>query len=83
MAISAMVFKMGIKVYLGLALLLLVLVFIIQNAAVVDIRFLFWKVSMSRSLMVFFVLCIGIIIGWIGAGYLHRKHDKPGIRNVT
>lgn len=61
--------------YFGLALLVLVVIFIIQNAVVVDVKLLFWTVSMSRSLMVFFVLAIGILIGWILAGR-HRKKTR-------
>jgi uncharacterized integral membrane protein len=61
--------------YVGLALLILAIVFIAQNAISVDIRFLFWKISMSRSLMVFFVLAIGIAIGWILSGHLRNKTD--------
>jgi putative membrane protein len=74
---------MGIRIYIGLALLLLVVVFIVQNATAVDIQFLFWKLSMSRSLMIFFVLAIGIVIGWITAGHFHRKYDKSGEKRVT
>lgn len=66
---------MNIKIYTGIALLIFVGIFIIQNAVVVDLKFLFWKISMSRSLMVFFVLGIGIAVGWITAGFLHKKHD--------
>jgi len=65
---------MNIKAYIGLALLLIIVIFIVQNAAVVDIQFLFWKVSMSRSLMIFFVLAIGIVIGWITTGHFHKKY---------
>lgn len=67
-------------VYLGLALLILVVIFIIQNAVVVDIQLLFWKISMSRSLMIFFVLAIGFIIGWITGGHFHKggtDRNKP------
>jgi uncharacterized integral membrane protein len=67
---------MNFKAYTGMALLLLVVIFIVQNAAVVEIQFLFWKLSMSRSLMIFFVLAIGIVIGWITAGHLHRKRNQ-------
>jgi len=62
-----------IKLYIGLALFLLVVVFTIQNAVAVEIKFLVWHLSMSRSLVLFFVLAIGIIIGWITSAYLHRK----------
>ncbi|MDH5217512.1 MAG: LapA family protein [Gammaproteobacteria bacterium] len=67
---------MNVKISVGLILLLLVVVFIVQNAISVDIRFLFWTISMSRSIMIFFVLAIGIIIGWITSGHFNRKHQQ-------
>jgi len=66
---------MNIRAYIGLALLLVVVIFIVQNAAVVNIQFLFWNISMSRSLMIFFVLAIGIAIGWFTAGHFNRKRE--------
>ena len=67
---------MNIKVYTGLVLLILVVIFIIQNAVSVDIQFLFWKLSMSRSLMIFFVLAIGIALGWIGANHFLKNRKQ-------
>lgn len=64
---------MNVKLIIGLTLLALVVVFIIQNAVAVDIRFLIWKVSMSRSLIILIVLAIGIAIGWISAGHVRKK----------
>jgi uncharacterized integral membrane protein len=72
---------MNVKAYIGLALLVLVVIFIVQNAAVVDIRFLLWTFSMSRSLMIFFVLAIGIAVGWLTAGHFQRKHNKEEKHN--
>lgn len=62
------------KVYIRLILLVMVIIFIVQNATVVDIQLPFWKVPTSRSLMIFFVLAIGIVIGWITAGHFSKKH---------
>jgi uncharacterized integral membrane protein len=73
---------MNIRAYFGLLLLLLVVVFIVQNATVVDIQFLFWKMSMSRSLMTFFVLAACIIIGWITAANFHKKLDQTKKKNL-
>jgi len=42
----------------------LVVIFMIQNATVVELRFLFWSLSMSRALLMFFLLAIGIVVGW-------------------
>jgi len=64
---------MNAKLAIGLALLVLVVIFVIQNAFAVDIRFLVWKVSMSRSLVILIVLAIGIAIGWISAGYFRKR----------
>jgi len=59
-----------ILVVSGLAVL-----FIIQNVAVVEIQFLFWSIQMSRSLLIFILLAIGMIIGWVLRGYLqHHRH---------
>ena len=67
---------MNIRAYIGLTLLLLVVIFIVQNATVVDIQILFWKISMSRSLMIFFVLAIGVVIGWITTVHFHKKPEQ-------
>jgi len=58
---------------IGLFISALIVTFILQNTAIVNLHFLFWKVSMSRSLMIFLVLLAGMLVGWIAAGYLHKK----------
>ena len=60
---------MNYRLILVLILSALVLTFIIQNVTVVEIRFLFWSVQMSRSLMILMLLIIGIIIGWFLHGH--------------
>jgi len=62
------------KFYGGIALLLLTVVFTLQNTEIVTINFLFWKLSISRALMIFILLIIGILIGWTGASL--SKHSK-------
>ena len=71
---NSMKFKIGLSVVVAA----LVVVFIVQNVAVVDIKFLFWKLSMSRSLMMFFLIIIGIVIGWFWKGAsVCRKKEEP------
>lgn len=53
------------KVILATGLISLVMLFAIQNAAVVEIRFLVWEAELSRSLLIFMTLFIGIAIGWM------------------
>ena len=54
----------------------LVVVFIIQNVAVVEIQFLFWSVSMSRSLLIFCLLAIGVAIGWFLQGHFKARKTE-------
>ncbi len=51
----------------------LILIFVMQNIAVVEIQFLFWSTQMPRSLMVLLVLLVGVICGWILHSFLHNK----------
>jgi len=61
------------KAYLGLALALLVAVLVLQNTEVVEVRFLFWTLSMSRALLLPLVFVAGLLVGWA----LHRPRHQP------
>ncbi len=67
---------MNYKLIAILVLALLVLVFIAQNVALVKIQLLFWSIQMSRSLLAFFLLIIGIIMGWVLHGFLKYRKTK-------
>ncbi|MFC1563673.1 lipopolysaccharide assembly protein LapA domain-containing protein [candidate division KSB1 bacterium] len=68
---------MNTKLVISLIIICFAVIFIIQNAAVVDTRFLFWTISMSRSLLIFIFLAIGIISGWIlHSFFLHKKNKE-------
>jgi uncharacterized integral membrane protein len=67
---------MSAKLILILVLAGLTVIFIIQNVAIVEISFLFWSIQMSRALFMFFLLAIGLIIGWI-------SHSITTSRNKT
>jgi len=48
--------------------------FIIQNVAIVEIQFLFWSIQMSRSLLMFLLVGVGMLIGWFLHAWLkHRR----------
>lgn len=65
---------MNYKLIIMLILAGLAVLFIIQNVAIVEIQFLLWSIQMSRSLLMFLLLAMGIIIGWFLHGYLkYRK----------
>lgn len=67
---------MNYKLILMLVLAGLSVLFIIQNVAVVEIQFLFWSIQMSRSLLMFLMLAIGVIIGWFLHSYLKYQKGK-------
>ena len=46
-------------------LITLVLIFVVQNTQVVEFQFLIWTISLSRSLMLFGALAVGIVAGWL------------------
>ena len=72
---------MNWKLFSILLLVALASIFIVQNAEVVELRFLFWKVVMSRALMFVFILLTGIAVGWLLHSHLTRKqrHEEQNM----
>jgi len=68
---------MNYKMPLVIILLLLVVIFTLQNTEQVNISLLFWHVTLSRALMIFLVLAIGLLAGWI-LGTVQCRHHLPG-----
>jgi uncharacterized integral membrane protein len=56
-----------------LVLLLILVIFSVQNYGVVKIQFLFWSFRTSRAIMFFVTLMLGVIIGWITAFLFRSK----------
>jgi uncharacterized integral membrane protein len=52
------------KLVIAAGLILLVMIFAVQNTATVNIRLLFWDVALPRSLLIFMMLLIGVVVGW-------------------
>jgi uncharacterized integral membrane protein len=59
-------------------LVALVLIFVIQNTQVVAFRFLAWKISMSRALLMLCTFIIGAIVGWLWRRPRARREKKTG-----
>lgn len=70
---------MNVKLFAILVLIALVAIFIVQNAEVVELKFLFWTLAMSRALMFVFLVLIGIAAGWLLRG--HSLHKSQRISN--
>ena len=67
---------MNAKLTLIVVLSGIVLVFVTQNVAAVEVTFLLWSISLSRALLIFFALAIGILIGWFLHNYAEYRHWK-------
>jgi lipopolysaccharide assembly protein A len=74
---------MNFKIILVIILSGLVLIFLAQNIQVVTVSFLFWEISMSRAVLIFFTLLIGFIIGWFLNSYLSYRKDKKEFSNFN
>jgi uncharacterized integral membrane protein len=72
---------MNAKLIVGIILAGMTILFILQNVTPVELTFLFWTLSMSRALLMFLILSVGIILGWLLHGSFRRikkipMHDK-------
>ncbi len=67
------------KLIIGAALAGLVLVFTIQNVTVMNLRFLFWTLSIPGALLMLLILSVGVILGWLlNSAFGRRQSDKSG-----
>ena len=72
---------MSIKSILIAALLFLFAVLAVQNAQVVEVRFLLWKTEASRALVLLVTFAVGMLAGWL-SGLLRKRSsgsedDRP------
>ena len=55
----------NLKLAASLILIGLVVVFVAQNTEVLSVQFLVWSFEIRRAFLIFLVLGIGIIVGWV------------------
>jgi uncharacterized integral membrane protein len=67
---------MNFKLYTVLVLVGLAVLFIIQNVAVVEVQFIFWSIQVSRALLMFLLLSVGIIAGWLLHSFISFRRGK-------
>ena len=67
---------MKYKLISGIILFFIMVIFIIQNAAIVEIHLIFWTISISRVLLMLIILLFGIIIGWILNSYVRHIKNR-------
>ena len=63
-----------IKLVLAIALAVVVVLFVLQNAEPVRVEILFWSWSASRAIVLLVVFLIGVVAGWLArAGAFRRR----------
>lgn len=60
-----------------MALLLIVVLFTLQNTEMVTIRFFLWSYAISGALLIFLLLTVGIILGLGAATFQRRQQNRP------
>lgn len=54
---------MKFKTIVGLLFAAIIIIFSLQNAEIIDVKFLFWKLSISRVLVILGSFAIGLLVG--------------------
>lgn len=53
-----------------------VLVFVVQNIQITELRFLMWRIAMPHALLLILVLAAGVLIGWVLRALLADSSKK-------
>ena len=69
---------MTLKRIILIIIAILFAVFILQNAQVVQVRFLLWGTEASRAIVLLVTFFLGLVSGWL-SGWKQKKsaEDKP------
>ena len=63
---------MSTKLIVAIVVLFIFAVFIVQNAQVVMVSFLFWKIEASRAIVLMATFVFGLFTGWIMTQLLRK-----------
>lgn len=67
---------MKFKTVIAILFATIIVIFSVQNVEVTDIKFLFWKLSLSRVLIILGSFAVGVIVG------LLASIRKPSTKNI-
>ena len=63
------------KTIIILILIMLAFVILIQNTQVVEVQIFFWKMAMSRIILIAFMVVVGFFIGYLVAMMQKKWHQ--------
>lgn len=71
---------MNLKSVSLLSLLAVFVIISIQNVEIIPVHFLFWKIEISKLLLLIITLVIGILVGMIIPGVLSKSNNEEQIK---
>ena len=74
---------MNAKLIFGMILAGLAAIFIFQNTAMMELKFLFWTLSASMTLTMLLIFSSGIIAGWLLRGTFRRKKRNAPTKHAA
>jgi len=74
---------MNVKIILIIVIAAAAVLFAIQNVGAVTVGILFWKVSLSLALLIFFTFAAGFVIGWFLHSFLSYRKVKKEVAGIT
>jgi uncharacterized integral membrane protein len=72
-----------IKVTISLSLIFAVVLFVVQNSAIVEIKFLIWSFSSPRVFLVVSLIAIGFVLGLLVSSIYTLRHPEQLPANNT
>ena len=57
-------------------ILFLVLIVILQNLTVVDVKIVFWTLTLNLLLVILFPLLAGMVIGWFSRSFYDKRQQN-------
>ncbi|HDQ15398.1 MAG TPA: LapA family protein [Sediminispirochaeta sp.] len=64
------------KFIVGILFGVVAVIFVMQNVQVIEVTFLAWSISMSRSILFILMLLIGFFLGWLVTSLKVRRRRK-------
>jgi len=70
------------KILIGILLFLLLLI-IVQNLTVVEVKFLFWEMGVNLLLVILMPFLIGIVVGWLFRSLYSRQKREQADKSIN
>lgn len=63
----------AIRLWTTVSIFCLVVLFTLQDVVTVEVTLLFWTLRLPRAILLFVVLAVGMLLGWVLKGAHHHR----------